>query len=436
MLRNFYNVFILLICISLISVGCSNSSTSTNKNNTEEGLSGKLEIQYFVGGFGEAWWKEVIADFQKDHPDLEIVQHAGAKINEQMKPRWISNDPPDVVYIDGPALDEQQLVKDGQLLDITDWYKEAKSPNGQKISDLIVSQPKTYQEGKIYSVPIINSFYGLWYDKTLLEEKGWEEPTDFNSFLKVMEMAKNDGMYGLTYPGGYPLYVWRGLFEPAFIAEGGIQALEDVNQLKEGVFLSKPIQNGLAKIKQLVDNDLIDPGAVALDHMGAQMQHLQHKALFYPTGLWLPGEMAKDTPDNFKYGLVPPVVQDDGEEFPISVYPYRLAIAKEADNKEAAKEFVRFVFQEKYATSFVKQTQNLFNYKMDLSNVDGIESYVVESAEILENENVNLRTTGTAEPLDMRKVLLDATIAFLSNKISAKEWGERLEKEAKNIRND
>ena len=59
-------------------------------------ISGTLEIQYFVGGYGDAWWKWVIEDFKKAYPNVEIVEYAGSDVNETMKPNWISGNPPDV----------------------------------------------------------------------------------------------------------------------------------------------------------------------------------------------------------------------------------------------------------------------------------------------------------------------------------------------------
>src|SRR5262245_26162538 len=95
----------------LVAAGCSNSDkpAETTKSEattapvtsaapiaaTEKKLSGDFEIQYFVGGYGDKWWKKVIADFQAANPDLKIKESAGPKINEQMKPRWIAGNPPD-----------------------------------------------------------------------------------------------------------------------------------------------------------------------------------------------------------------------------------------------------------------------------------------------------------------------------------------------------
>src|SRR5690606_19735316 len=92
-----------LMSLMLLLVACSNdeesssdtegnsnteqsttSSDNTSAESTGDGLSGTLEIQYFVGGYGDGWWKQVIGDFQKQHPDLEIVEHAGPNINTEM----------------------------------------------------------------------------------------------------------------------------------------------------------------------------------------------------------------------------------------------------------------------------------------------------------------------------------------------------------------
>ena len=111
--------------------GNSESDESATEGSGE--ISGELEIQYFVGGYGDAWWKEVIADFQDAYPDVEIVEHAGPNINEEMRTRWISNDPPDVVYIDGAGSSETQMVEDGQLMDLTEWAEGLTLEDGSSL---------------------------------------------------------------------------------------------------------------------------------------------------------------------------------------------------------------------------------------------------------------------------------------------------------------
>lgn len=105
---------ILIVAITLFMTACSNNeddaateegdtngSDDTENEITDEDIAGDLEIQYFVGGYGDEWWKEVIEDFKAEYPNVNVIEHAGPDINTEMNPRWISSDPPDIVYIDG-----------------------------------------------------------------------------------------------------------------------------------------------------------------------------------------------------------------------------------------------------------------------------------------------------------------------------------------------
>ncbi|MCD9020617.1 hypothetical protein [Cohnella silvisoli] len=126
------------------------------KRLTPAGLKGDFEIQYFVGGYGDAWWKSVIAQFKEKNPDLNIKESAGPKINVQMKPRWLQGDPPDVIYIDGAGSNARQQIVDDQLLDLTDWIKEAANVDGEKIVDQMIGQPDMF-DGKVYTLPLCSN---------------------------------------------------------------------------------------------------------------------------------------------------------------------------------------------------------------------------------------------------------------------------------------
>src|SRR5699024_7632102 len=209
-----------------VLAGCSNND-NTNANDSsdngdgDEEVSGGMEIQYFVGGYGDEWWKEVISDFEAEYPDVTVKQSAGPEINDKMKTRWISDDPPDVVYIDGAGITEAQMVDDGQLMDLTDWLDGLETDDGQTLKDSFIMDPNTY-DGKIYGLPLIFDTWGTWYDSHLFEEKGWEPPTDFDSWMDSMETIKDETeMAPFVTAGQYPYYFTRGVLYPAFGAAGG-----------------------------------------------------------------------------------------------------------------------------------------------------------------------------------------------------------------------
>ncbi|MDG0814521.1 hypothetical protein [Cohnella rhizosphaerae] len=47
------------------TASASATASATDGGAEQSGLKGDFEIQYFVGGYGDAWWKEVIEGFQK-----------------------------------------------------------------------------------------------------------------------------------------------------------------------------------------------------------------------------------------------------------------------------------------------------------------------------------------------------------------------------------
>src|SRR5699024_8535204 len=138
----------------------------------------------------DSWWKEVIADFQDKYPDVTITEHAGPNINDEMRSRWVANDPPDVVYIDGAGSSETQMVEDGQLMNLTDWLDGIELENGDMLVDSFIVDPATY-DGEIYSTPLVFDTWGTWYDRALFDEKGYTIPTDFDSFMDSMSEIKD-----------------------------------------------------------------------------------------------------------------------------------------------------------------------------------------------------------------------------------------------------
>ncbi|MFD0695822.1 ABC transporter substrate-binding protein [Paenibacillus sp. GCM10027628] len=388
-------------------------------------LSGDFEIQYFVGGYGDKWWKKVIADFQAANPDLKIKESAGPKINEQMKPRWIAGNPPDFVYIDGPELFDRQMVTDGLLEDLTDWYKDAKNVDGDKISDLLAQQPPQY-DGKIYNIPFVLNSWGIFYDKALFKDKGWAEPKDFDDFLKTSETIKAAGINPFIHTGKYPYYINGAVLYPAIVSANNndYKLLQDMANNNLEAWKSPAILKGLDRIVQIRDKGFIDKASVQINHTDSQSLFLQHKDAFIPNGLWLPNEMAKDVPSGFDFGFVPSITQDKGGKVVANTSTSTFAIAKKAKNKDAAKAFMQFVFAKSQAGQWAELSGAPSNIKGDISSSKA-PSFVKDAAKYLSSpDTVVVPTVSFAADVD--KAMQDATVALTIGTIKPEEWVKRV----------
>ncbi|OAB44877.1 ABC transporter substrate-binding protein [Paenibacillus antarcticus] len=429
-----------LMAVSL--VGCGGSNNAAPKEEVKEPvkeevvtptpsepetpkLTGDFEIQYFVGGYGDKWWKKVIAEFQAANPDLKVKESGGPKINDQMKPRWIGGTPPDFVYIDGAGLNDRQMVEDDQLEDLTDWLKDAKNIDGELIKD-ILAQPAQEFDGKVFNIPLVLNSWGMFWNKALFKEKGWDEPTDFDSFLAVSEKIKADGITPFIHTGKYPYYINGSVLYPAIVSANNddYSILQDMAANKVEAFESPAVLTALNKIVALRDKGFIDKASIQINHTDSQMLFLQNKDAFIPNGLWLPNEMSKDVPAGFEFGFIPSVTQSAGGKVVANTSTATVAIAKKAKNKDAAKAFLQFIFSKGQASQWAELSGAPSNIKGDIS-ASNAPSHVKDAAKYLTDSNTVVIPTITYNA-DVDKAMMDATDALTISTITPEEWVKRV----------
>lgn len=437
--RRGFLFFIVLLMLVFAAACSSNDKTSGESDDTGDGdgeISGELEIQYFVGGYGDSWWKEAIADFEEAYPDVEVVEQAGPNINDEMRSRWVANDPPDVVYIDGAGSSETQMVEDGQLMDLTDWVQDIELEGGDKLLDSFIVDPGKF-DGDIYTLPLVFDTWGTWYDKTLFEEKDYQVPTDFDSFMDSMEKIKDkEGIDPFVTSGEHPYYFLRGMLYPAFGAAGGNDLLADVITGEEGAWTSDVVLDTMKKVEKMQKEGMFDSGLGALNHTQSQMNFLLHKNAFIPVGFWLPNEMENDIPDDFDFGFIPSPMQDKGEPFAIVPDLRPLAIAEEAENPDAAKAFIEFVFTRDYAMSFSEHTGAIMNLTdVDLTENDEVPSYLTEANEMINDpDQVQIYEKPHPMSADLETPVGDALMSLMLGNMTAEEFTEAAEKAAADYR--
>ncbi|WP_042143074.1 ABC transporter substrate-binding protein [Paucisalibacillus sp. EB02] len=417
-------------------VACSDDTDSSSNVGKDGEIAGDLEIQYFVGGYGDSWWKEVIADFQEAYPDVNIIEHAGPNINEEMRSRWVSNDPPDVVYIDGAGSSETQMVEDGQLLDLTEWVAGIELEGGDKLADSFIVKPADY-DGKIYSLPLVFDTWGTWYDKALFEESGYTVPTNFDEFMESMsEIKAGEGIDPFVTSGQHPYYFLRGMLYPAFAAAGGEELLADVITGKEGAWSSEQVLEIMKRVETMVEEGMFDSGLGALNHTQSQMNFLLHENTFIPVGFWLPNEMKNDIPEGFDFGFIPSPMNAADEKYAIVPDLRPLAIAQEAENPDAAKAFVEFVFTREYASSFSEHTGAIMNLNgVDLTQNENVPEYLMEAnAMINDPDLVQIYEKPHPMSADLETPIGNALISLMLGNMTAEEFVAEAEKAAEEYR--
>ncbi len=420
-----------LVSVSLLAgCGSSDSSSATTASNSSgeasgQGLTGNFEIQYFVGGYGDAWWKQVTEDFQKANPNLKITVDAGPKINDQMKPRWVLGNPPDFIYIDGAGLNPRQMIEDGQLEDLTHWFNTAKNIDGTLISDVLNQQPEQYN-GKTYNIPLALSSWGIFWDQKFFKEHNWTAPTDFDSFLDVSAKIKADGISPFIHTGIYPYYINNSIVYPAIVSANNddYSVLQKMAANDVTAFQSPAVMTALNQVVEMRDKGIIDPASVQLNHTDSQMLFLQHKDAFIANGLWMPNEMSKDVPDGFEFAFTPSITQKPGGKSVAVTSTATVGVASKAKNKEAAYAFIQFIFAKAQASQWAELAGAPSNIKGDISSSKAPE-FVKQAAAALASDKTVVVPTITFNA-NVEKAMNDATVALTLGTIDPQGWVERV----------
>ena len=427
----------LAACGGETSSSASNSDGSVSSLPADDGtVSGTLEIQYFVGGYGSAWWEWLVEAFQEEYPDVEVVVNAGSDINETMTTRWISGNPPDLIYLDGPSVSLTTFVEDDQLLDLTDWYQTLTLEDGSLLKDKFLVEPSNY-DGRVYAMPIIYDNRCVWYDAAEFEKNNWAVPTDYESWMAVMQQIKDEtGIAPLGSTGVYPSVFMKGVMYPAFADVGGKDFLMSIINGEEGAWSSEECLEVMQKLQAIVDAGLIDPDFAGESHTESQMSFLNHRNYFVTTGFWLPNEMKGSIPEDFVFGMVPTPMNEAGS--PACTIPdsKSVGIAKDAKNPTAAKALIAFMFSEESAIKMAELAGTSLNLEnIDYSTSDQVPEYLLTATEMLsDTTRCQIVSIDHDMSTDLQNPIGDIINLLLMGEIDAEEFCQQAEQIAADYR--
>jgi N-acetylglucosamine transport system substrate-binding protein len=259
---------------------------------------------FFAGGFGDDYIKYAAKLQEKLHPGTTVKVQSIQKITEQLQPRFVAGNPPDVIDNSGAnMIPMADLVRDGQLADLSELFEApALDTAGKKFKDTLFpgSQASANFDGKQLGVNIAYTVSGIWYSKPAFEKAGYTYPKTWAEMLTLCEQIKKDGKASpWTYQGKYPYYIWGIVLNMLIYYSAGTSALVQLDNLEPKAWSNPDILRAVEDLYQLWDKGYILPGTAGLTHTESQTEWLKGNATFIPCGNWLENEMKTVTPADF-----------------------------------------------------------------------------------------------------------------------------------------
>lgn len=259
---------------------------------------------FFAGGYGDDYIKYAAKLQEKLHPGTTVKVQSIQKITEQLQPRFVAGNPPDVIDNSGAnMIPMADLVRDEQLADLAELFEApALDTPGKKFKDTLFpgSQASANFDGKQLGVNMSYTVSGIWYSKPGFEKAGYTYPKTWAEMLTLCEQIKKDGKASpWTYQGKYPYYIWGIVLNMLIYYSAGTDALIQLDNLEPNAWSNPDVVRAVEDLYQLWDKGYILPGTAGLTHTESQTEWLKGNAVFIPCGNWLENEMKTVTPADF-----------------------------------------------------------------------------------------------------------------------------------------
>ncbi len=254
-----------------------------------------LDVVIFKGGYGDEYAKFHESLFKKKFGESAIKHTGTTEITPTLQPRFNGGNPPDVIDNSGAKmLPVSTLASSGQLADLTPLLDAASIDDpAVKVRDSIepITLEAAQQAGKPAVLNYVLTVYGLWYNKKLFTEKGWEPAKTWAEFLALCETIKKAGIAPLAHQGKHPYYIGQILLDMA-VKHGGKDVIKAIDGLEPNAWMHPSIKLAAEALLELKKKDYILKGTEGLDHIQSQTAWNQGKAAFIPQR-FLAGERAE-----------------------------------------------------------------------------------------------------------------------------------------------
>ena len=353
--------------LSACASGGSSSNEQDRAARTSENpfgvqASAPLSVVIFNGGYGEEYAKFHESLYNDQFPEADISHKAITDIRQQMQPLFTAGNPPDVLDNAGAeAMPISTLADSGQLADLTELFDaDAIGFEGETVRDKL--NPVAIESGTYDDKPMVLNYalqvYGIWYDRALFDQKGWEPAESWDDFLALCEEIKGSGMAPMAHQGKYPYYIQQVLMDMA-VKHGGPEVVYAIDSLESGAWENDSIHAAATALAEIKSKGYMLPGTEGLDHIQSQTRWNEHKAAFIPCGSWLENEQKEVAPKGFETTVAPTPLLP-GAKLPFDCTRVEAAeafiVPAKAKNVAGGMAYMRKMLSKEGAAEFTKLT--------------------------------------------------------------------------------
>jgi ABC-type sugar transport system, periplasmic component len=170
-------------------VACAPSGPASDPQSSADGEKITLKVWSWQASTATEWQK-VFDVYTETHPNVSIKFEGfqATEYNQLLATGLQGNDGPDVAMIRAYG-GAQAAIQAGQLVEIGD-----KIDGLDSIDPTVLRAAEGREDGKVYGVPFAYQTLQMYYNKTMFDELGLEEPTTWDEFIDLQDALVEEGI--------------------------------------------------------------------------------------------------------------------------------------------------------------------------------------------------------------------------------------------------
>ncbi len=379
------------IIAGILSAALLFATVSACGKGNKKGENGEINVMLLEKGLGTNFLNDV-ADAFYDKTGITVNIDGDPKLDDKVKNDMDSDDAQDDLYMVGLTYDWIKWADKGSIEDLTDLCGE-EYEDGSTINSKIAAPIRNL--GKIGDHRFIVQFpycpTGIVYNQDMLDDlyskkiiDSNEFPTTWTAFVKLLKDVSSSDykvngkkVYGMAW--GNNEFDLSDTFKTLWAQSDYDKYKEyfEQTELDENLVISEERIKALQALYDLIDpvggaSSTSVPQLLTTEHKEGYRVFLREEALVCFAGTWFRSEMDANIDEdtfNFRFAPVPAM---EGNERVINInYPTEyFFIPSNSPNKDKAKQFLKFMFEEQNLRKMHAALQTPLAFEYDTTGLD------------------------------------------------------------------
>ncbi|MFC7550866.1 ABC transporter substrate-binding protein [Plantactinospora sp. GCM10030261] len=306
---------------------------------------GRTTIEFFqFKPEGIEAFDRIIAGFEREHPNIRVVQNHVPDADTALRTRLVREDMPDVIALNAGAT-WKELAPTGI------FYDFAGEPVAEQVSptyQTIVNDLGTAAPGEVNGIPFVANGDGVLYNKKLFAEHGVAVPRTWDELIAAAQTFRDAGItpfYGTIKDAWTVLAAWNALSAYLPPTEFFDRLAADQASFRDDF---QPVAQRLTQLF-----DLAQPDKAARGYNDGNEAFAKGEVAMYLQGTWTLPSVREFKP-GFDIGIFPMPTDDPAKAVLVSGVDVAFTMAREPEHKRESLAFISYVMRPDVVTAYAE----------------------------------------------------------------------------------